>query len=51
MRVQVTPTIQRDNELYSNDGLVTLDYNTTDWIQGDDGYFYYKIGLPPVCEA
>ena len=42
VRVQVTPTIQRDKELYPNDGLVTLDYNTTDWTQGEDGYFYYN---------
>ena len=47
VRVQVTQNIQRDKELYPNDGLVTLDYNTTDWTQGDDGYFYYNKVLKP----
>lgn len=26
---------------------MTLDYNTTDWTQGDDGYFYYNKVLKP----
>ena len=47
VRVQVTQSIQRDKELYPNDGLVTLDYNTTDWTQGEDGYFYYNKVLKP----
>ena len=47
VRVQVTQNIQRDGELYPNDGLVTLDYNATDWTQGDDGYFYYNKVLKP----
>lgn len=47
VRVQVTQSIQRDKELYPNDGLVTLDYNTTDWTRGEDGYFYYNKVLKP----
>ena len=47
VRVQVTQSIQRDKELYPNDGLVTLDCNTTDWTQGEDGYFYYNKVLKP----
>lgn len=26
---------------------MTLDYNTTDWTQGEDGYFYYNKVLKP----
>ncbi len=47
VRVQVTKCIQRDGEHFPDDGLVTLDYNTTDWIQGADGYFYYNKALKP----
>ena len=47
VRVEVTQSIQLGEELIPNDGMVTLDYNTTDWTDGGDGYFYYGKALKP----
>ncbi|WP_348921029.1 hypothetical protein [Enterococcus rotai] len=30
-----------------NAPILTIDYNLTDWIDGEDGYFYYKKKLAP----
>lgn len=27
--------------------VVTLDINTTDWIEGEDGYYYYRTSMAP----
>lgn len=53
IRVKVEKNIQLDENnaqnvsITPNTDLLTLDFNTTDWISGGDGYYYYKDKLTP----
>jgi hypothetical protein len=53
VRIQLTPVIvASDGTLLPSDigpdsGILTADFNDTDWMYGDDGYWYYLGILPP----
>lgn len=48
-RVKITPEVVAANgEIVPLDrGLLSLDLNTTDWVAGADGYYYYNGALSP----
>lgn len=48
LRVKLKNTI--DNTVITSD-FVELDLNKTDWIDGKDGFFYYKKPLEPEAET
>lgn len=47
VRVKVEKNIKLQGEGTPDTGLVELTLNTTDWTEGEDGYFYYKEALKP----
>lgn len=47
VRVKLTRSIQLKGDGTPDTSLVGLDYNTTDWIMGADGYCYYSRPLKP----
>ena len=46
VRVKVTKSIKVDGKS-QDDSVLSLDLNTTEWIDGEDGYYYYKDILAP----
>ena len=47
IRVKVTKAIELHGEGTPDTDLVELELNTVDWMQGGDGYLYYKKVLKP----
>lgn len=46
VRVKVTTSIKVGTEALDTD-VLSLDFNSTEWIAGEDGYYYYKAVLEP----
>lgn len=44
---QITYTDNGDTVVLDAADYVTYDLNTTDWVDGEDGYYYYKSSLKP----
>ena len=47
VRVKAIKAITLSGEGTPDTDLLELDYNTTDWTQSSDGYFYYNEALKP----
>ena len=47
IRIKVDKSITLAGEGEPNLDLLTLDFNATDWIPGEDGYYYYNEILAP----